>query len=62
MAEGQDRQTGHAHRLLRALSNGELDMYDFCPAFLYTANDYDTHVHDISRQLFLPTTRELMAR
>ncbi|WP_342724192.1 hypothetical protein AAFG07_34720 [Bradyrhizobium sp. B097] len=46
--------------LLRALSNGELDIYDFCAAFLYTANDYDTNVYDISRQLFLPTTRELI--
>lgn len=46
--------------LLRAMSTGELDVYNFCSAFLYTDNDFDVHVYDVSQQIFLPTTRELL--
>jgi hypothetical protein len=46
--------------LLRAISNRNPDFDEFCQYFLYTANDYDVHVSDISRQIFLPTTRELI--
>jgi hypothetical protein len=46
--------------LLRAISNGEPEFDEFCRYFLYTVNDYDVHVSDISRQIFLPATRELL--
>jgi hypothetical protein len=61
LAEDRTDRLAMRVALLRALSNGELDMYDFCAAFLYSANDYDVHVSDVSRQIFLPTTRELTA-
>jgi hypothetical protein len=46
--------------LLRAISKGDPDFYEFCRYFLYSANDYDVHVSDLSRQIFTPTTRELI--
>jgi hypothetical protein len=46
--------------MLRAMSSSELDIYDFCSSFLYTDNNFDTHVYDVSQQIFLPTARELL--
>ncbi|MBR1214618.1 hypothetical protein [Bradyrhizobium sp. JYMT SZCCT0180] len=46
--------------LLRAFSTEAIDPIDFAHDFLYSENNFDINISDISQQLFSPTGRELL--
>jgi hypothetical protein len=46
--------------LLRVFSTGEIDPIDFSHDFLYSQNNFDINISDISQQLFQPTSKELI--
>ena len=57
----KDQRTGLAMRLslLRAFEQGKIEVPDFCSAFLYTDNKFDSMVNAVADQIFRPTARLL---
>lgn len=45
--------------LFRKFDRKDMTPYDFCSHFLYSENDYDVMIHDLSTQLFRPMVGDL---